>query len=351
MTRMSPDDLSPQQPAATPPAIPPKARGGTALFALILAVLALGATGYAGWQQWQANHRGNAELDTELRLLNDHTARLSNENTRLRQRLDDADLVNRSLREDLLGQGERLRNLEDAVTRLAEKSLSSHDTMLLDEAEGLLRMGEQRYRLFHDALGAAQAYALAGQALAGLDDGAFSSLKQSVEAEREALANSQAASLLAMLNTIDNVRGQVAKLPLKSSELAAMPAQRGVLGRLSQVLSGLISIRHEDGERLPLADGRLTRELLLLDLAQTQSALLANDQMSATTALQRVDQALAEQFDDSIQAVQQARGSLAKLSNQLKPVAPVQLGAALAELRNLRAVRALKKPAPQGGKP
>ena len=61
---------------------------------------------------------------------------------------------------ELLGQGERTRQLEDAVAKLAEKSLSGHDAMLLDETESLLRMGAERYTLFHDAQGAAAAYAL-----------------------------------------------------------------------------------------------------------------------------------------------------------------------------------------------
>ena len=59
------------------------------------------------------------------------------------KRLGDAAAVNRSLREELLGQSERTRNLEDAVAKLAEKSLSGHDAMLLDETESLLRMGSR----------------------------------------------------------------------------------------------------------------------------------------------------------------------------------------------------------------
>jgi uroporphyrin-III C-methyltransferase len=41
-------------------------------------------------------------------------------------------------------------------------------------------------------------------------------------------------------------------------------------------------------------------------------------------------------------AVLQARERIAKLGDQLKPAIPVTLGAALGELRNLRAVHALK---------
>jgi uroporphyrin-3 C-methyltransferase len=54
-----------------------------------------------------------------------------------------------------------------------------------------------------------------------------------------------------------------------------------------------------------------------------------------------VDLSLSAQFDDSAPAVQQARSTLKQLIATQPSGAPVQLGAALTELRNLRAVHAL----------
>ncbi|EIL98942.1 hypothetical protein UUC_16400, partial [Rhodanobacter denitrificans] len=95
---------------------------------------------------------------------------------------------------------------------------------------------------------------------------------------------------------------------------------------------------------------RFARELAALDLAQAQAALLAHDAKGYAAALQRVDAALASQFDGHAPAVQQAREALRQLASQLPANAPVQLGAALGELRNLRAVHALS-PAPGGSAP
>jgi uroporphyrin-3 C-methyltransferase len=360
MMRMSQDDLAPEpSPPAASPAAPSSSpvprtvpatprRGGSVALAVLLALGALGAAGYVGWRQWQQQQGSDAairtatELQTRVDALESTLASLGNERTLLRQRLSDADQVNRSLREELLGQAERLRNLEDAVEKLSEKSLSGHDAMLLDETESLLRMARQRYELFHDAQGAIAAYALADQSLAAVNDGAFSGLRQSINAEREALANSQPQSLAAELASVQQLRGGLAALPLKPLDRPAAAQGDSVWARIRRALGSVISVQRDNGAPLAVADARLTRQLVALDLAQAQAALLGYDNAAAVAALQRVDASLAAQFDPADPAVRQARAGLATLIGGLRPVQPVQLGAALTELRNLRAVHALK---------
>ena len=275
-----------------------------------------------------------SSLETTLSTASDQRSSLS-------KRLDDAAAVNRSLREELLGQAERTRNLEDAVAKLAEKSLSGHDAMLLDETESLLRMASERYTLFHDAQGAAAAYALADQALAAVNDGAFNSLRQSINAEREALAKSQPASQASALQQLTELRGSLATLPLKPLDSAANPQSTDAWSRIRHALASMVSVQRDNGAPLTVADARFARELAALDLAQAQVALLAYDSKDYAAALHRVDSSLSTQFDGAAPAVQQARKTLAELASQLPTNAPVQLGAALTELRNLRAVHAL----------
>ena len=91
-----------------------------------------------------------------------------------------------------------------------------------------------------------------------------------------------------------------------------------------------------------MADGRLARELALLDLAQAQAALLAFDDKGRTDALHRVDSTLEKNFDPNDAHVRQARAQIADmLLETTGNVAPPQLGAALAELSNARSVHAL----------
>jgi len=330
--------------------------GGSLALALLLSLLALAAAGYVAWQQWQlqrgsaADSQGVASLQQRVDTLETRLGGLSDQRASLDQRLDDAAAVNRSLREELLGQAERTRNLEDAVARLAEKSLSGHDAMLLDETDSLLRMGAERYALFHDAQAAAAAYALADQTLAAVNDGAFSGVRQSVQAEREALLKSQPANQASALQQLQALRGTMDSLPLKPLDVPAAGQARDAWSRIRHALASVVTVQRDNGAPLAVADARFARELAALDLAQAQAALLAHDSEGYAAALQRVDAGLASQFDDSMPAVQQARDTLKQLESQLPAKAPVQLGAALTELRNLRAVHALA-PAPAASTP
>ena len=323
-------------------------RGGSLALALLLALIALGAAGYVGWRQWiqetgvDVAVLNTADLRARVSSLETTLSGVSGERTSLNQRLNDAAAVNRSLREELLGQAARTRNLEDAVAKLAEKSLSGHDAMLLDETESLLRMAGERYTLFHDGQGAAAAYTLADQTLAAVNDGAFSGVRQNIEAERDALAKSQPASQASALQQLTELRGALTTLPLKPLDNPDTTQTPDTWSRISHALAGVISVQRDNGAPLAVADARFARELAELDLAQAQAALLAYDSKGYAAALQRVDAALSTQFDGSAPVVQQARDTLKQLGAVLPVTAPVQLGAALGELRNLRAVHALK---------
>ena len=324
--------------------------------ALLLSLLALAAAGYVGWQQWQqqrgsaADSQGLASLQQRADTLETSLGGLSDQRASLDQRLDDAAAVNRSLREELLGQAERTRNLEDAVARLSEKSLSGHDAMLLDETDSLLRMGAERYKLFHDAQAAAAAYGLADQTLAAVNDGAFSGVRQNIQAEREALLKSEPVNQTTALSQLQGLRAALVSLPLKPLDSAVVGQGTDVWSRIRRALGSVVNVQRDNGAPLAAADARLAREFSALDLAQAQAALLAHDPNDYAAALQRVDASLASHFDDSAAAVQQARQTLKQLKNQLPAEAPVQLGAALTELRNLRAVHALT-PAPASSVP
>ncbi|WEN15189.1 uroporphyrinogen-III C-methyltransferase [Rhodanobacter sp. AS-Z3] len=343
----------PVRPTRSAPVHPaPRSHGGGTLgLAVLLALIAVGASGYIGWRQWQqqqgtaADSRNMADLQQRVATLETTLTALDQQRSSLNQRLDDAAQVNRSLRDELLGQAERTRHVEDAVAKLAEKSLSGRDGMLLDETESLLRMAGERYTLFHDAQGAAAAYALADQALAAVNDGAFGGLRQSIEAEREALAKSQPLSQNDALQQLLALRGELAALPLKPLDHPATQATDS-WSRVRRALSSVVSVQRDNGAPLAVADARFARELAALDLAQAQAALLAYDSKDYAAALQRVDAALASQFDLATPEVQQVRAKLQQLASQLPTKPTVQLGAALNELRNLRAVHALGSPTP-----
>jgi uroporphyrin-III C-methyltransferase len=350
----NPSGARPDAVSTTRPARPvavvrePRPRGGGSLaLAVLLSLIAVAVAGYVGWRQWQQQQRDASDtqnlatLQQRVATLEASLAGVSSERGSINQRLNDAAQVNRSLREELLGQSERTRNLEDAVAKLAQKSVSGHDTMLLDEAESLLRMGAQRYTLFHDAQGASAAYALADQAVAALNDGAFSGLRQSIAAEQEALVKSQPTSQDQTLQQLTAMRVALDALPLKPLDSADAAQATDAWSRIRHALTSVINVQRDNGAPLAVADARFARELAGLDLAQAQSALLAYDSTAYVAALQRVSAALTAQFDGSAAPVQQMQANLKQLITAAPSGSAVQLGAALTELRNLRAVHAL----------
>lgn len=356
MTTETPStEPTPAQPA--PAAVPPIARksrspdpaprrgSGALAIAVLFSLAALGAAGYTGWTVWTMRQDLGAAngLRGQVDTLQAAVDGLRDDNANLRRRVADADGVNRSAREEMLGVSERTKNLEDAVANLSERSLSGHDAMLLDEAESLLRMAKERFALFGDASGALSAYELADKTLAAVNDSAFSAVRQNLAAEREALHGIAPAARASDLEALADLRAQIPTLPLKGIDAKADAGQdRGFWQRAGDALGSIVKVSHDDGTPLGLADDRIARELAALDVAHAESAVLAYDDIGRSAALKRVDATLAARFDGTAPAVQAARSRIAALlASQAKGNEP-RLGAALAELRNLRSVHALK---------
>lgn len=343
---------NPAPAAPTPPAgarrapdPAPRRGGGGLAFAILLALAAAGAAGYTAWTVWTMRQDLGAAngLKGQVDTLQTAVDGLRDDNANLRRRLSDADGVNRSAREEVLGMAERTKNLEDAVANLSERSLSGHDAMLLDEAESLLRMAKERFALFGDASGALSAYDLADKTLAGVNDSAFAAVRQNLTAEREALEAVQPKARANDLATLADLRAQIPTLPLKNIDSqAGADEDRTFWQRAGNALGSIVRISHDEGTPLGLADDRLARELAALDVAHAEAAVLAYDDRARADALKRVDATLVAHFNAQAPSVQTARQRIATLlASQAKGGEP-KLGAALEELRNLRSVHALK---------
>ncbi len=356
MTTETPlSDSVPAQPA--PAAVPPTARvtrapdpaprrgSGALAIAILFSLAALGAAGYAGWTVWTMRQDIGAAngLRGQVDTLQAAVDGLRDDNANLRRRVGDADGVNRSAREAIQGMSERTKNLEDAVANLSERSLSGHDAMLLDEAESLLRMAKERFALFGDANRALAAYDLADTTLAAVNDAAFSAVRQSLSAEREALNGIAPPARASDLAALADLRAQLPTLPLRNTDTPADATQdRGFWQRAGDALGSIVKVSHDDGTPLGLADDRIARELAALDVANAEAAVLAYDDTGRQAALKRVDAALSARFDAASPAVQAARSRVAALLASPSKGNQPKLGAALTELRSLRSVHALK---------
>jgi uroporphyrin-3 C-methyltransferase len=353
MARMSEDSTE-----NTPPPAPRPPRRRPPGLAILAILVALAALALAAWGVWRL-HRFTqdelavrqhdaatiAALQSQLAAGDEQVRTGDHRIGKLESGLDD-------LRASMQGLDRRIANLETAYTNLSGQQQSAQDTVLLNDAEMLLRTGAQRYELFHDSSGALKAYSQAIEVLAQVQNPAYAPVRASATTERDALAAVAPPSRQAALDTLSTLRGKVPSLPLASTQAAtaataAAPPKPGFWSRVGNAFSGIVKVSRDSGKAVTLADARFARQTLALDLAQAQEALLAFDDATYRAALQRADATLTGQFDGNDGAVKDASAQITNLSAQHGGGPAPKLGGALAQLRSLRASQpAAPVPAP-----
>lgn len=332
-----------EQATATPQRIKPRGRGtGIAAIAIAVAIIALVLAAWSAWQLNRARHAqvsAHQQFSAQLTDLESQLATASKQGQAGTQRISALESELDDVRSGIKGLGLRTTNIETALTTLSGQQQSAHDTVLLDDIEMLLRTGEQRYTLFHDATGALKAYAQAISLLSQVQDPAYAPVRVSATTERDALAAAAPPARQSTLDTLSTLRGEIATLPLATpgSQPAQPAGKPGFWSRLGRSFSGIVRVSRENGDaNAPSADAGFARQALALDLAQAQEALLAFDAGTSRDALKRADKLLATQFDGSDAAVKSARAQVDGLLTQPTAAAAPQLGGALAQLRSLR---------------
>lgn len=346
------DDVSTPEPK-------PKRRRPPGLAALAV-VVAIAALIVAAWSVWRLQRFTHAEqaarkqdaaiianLQSQLAAGDEQAQAGSHRIGNLESRVDD-------LRTTTQGLDRRIANLETAYANLSGQQQSGHDTLLLNDAEMLLRTGQQRYELFHDSAGALKAYSQAVEVLAQVQNPAYAPVRASATTERDALAAAAPPSRQAALDTLSALRNKTSTLPLATTETASPPTRKpGFWSRIGNTFSGIVKVTRDNGKAVPPGDARFARQALALDLAQAQEALLAFDDTTYRNALQRTDATLAAQFDTGDADVKDARAQIADLLSQRGSGPAPRLGGALAQLQSLRAnpPPAASAPASSGAKP
>lgn len=336
------DDAVNDTPAADAPATPrrwPWVLALLILFAIAaLALLAIRAVRDASGEQAGMRAQTRA-LDERLQSLERSLEQVREGQQRLSQRLDSSTATNQVLREEILGMGERAGLLEDAVARLAQSRMSGESVLRLNEAEFLLSMGAERLSLYADVPSAIQALTLAEGALAGLDDPALATLRQTLAQELIQLRELPPDPRPRLRAELAALAGQLAALPASREEAVALVKPED--SRVRQLLGQLVTVRRVDPQASLLGPSQRQAALaaitLQLDLAQ--AALARPDEDAFRAALDRIEHATGGLFDTDADAVTRWFARLAELRQaDLSPQLPA-LGATLRELRGLRAVR------------
>lgn len=257
----------------------------------------------------------------------------------LRRSLDDAARVNRAMREQVLGLTQRVGLLEDGLAGVERGAAPGIDAVRLAEADFLLRLGEERLRLFADVVGAREAFALADAQLSEVSDPRATSVRQTLALERDALAAVAVADLPVILARLDRLADGVANWPLRGREGAVDAAKAanppGWWARLTTALDRYFRVRRIDPNERDGA-GPLLRERIALDLSRARLLLLRAQGAPALAAIESVRSRVAREFDGADASVAQALGVLDEV--RVAPLSPQwpELGESRRELARLR---------------
>jgi uroporphyrin-III C-methyltransferase len=336
---------------------PRKVGARASALTFLLALIALLLAGFAAWQGWQLRRVDVDEESARARSQRTQAQQLADatqvaQSARdalapLERRIENLEGINRSLREELLGLGERAKLTEDALARVADRRLAGAVMMRVNEAEYLLHLGQVRLQLFHDADATATALRLADTELAALDDPIFAGVRQTIAAEIDELAQTPLPDRGALADRLAQVSGLLPKLvargaPQSGTEVATR-ADAGLLDRAAGVLSQYVRIReHDAAEPLLLSplQAEAARAALSVELALAKAAVLDGDAARARAAIARAQQLLQSGFaEDAVR--REARTTLEQVAAAPLDAQPPAIGKALDELRNLRATRSL----------
>ena len=317
-------------PTATPTAPPRRSRAGGLLLLLLFALM-LAAAGWYGWRHWQAQQAHIAAQALQLRQAEQaRIDALRGAQQAQAQRLQQAEATNRVLRDELLGIGQRAALLEDSVSRLADPDRHGAQSLLLDEIELLLGIGQQRLQLGEDIDGARRALALAAPLLAGIDDPAYLNLRQTLAQEQAAMEALGADPRVRANALLDALLAGVQAAPA-----AAAPADARTRW-YERLLAKIVRVQPTAGAGLHQApDREAALAALQVEASLARAAIERRDAASFASALRRIDDGLQRLLAGSPALSRKRRivGELQALP--LRADSPLA-GSTLQQLRTLR---------------
>ena len=363
-----------------PPLAPPPRRGSFLSFlAFIIALTALGGTAWMWWQdttgRGQDEERvlaeiarldsSDSELSLKVRQLRDELEALPTadvgpqvealerrlesdlaEVERLEQSVNEQLAVSRSLQMAGAAMQDRLSAAETALSGFATRDLDAGGELDLAEVDYLLRLANERLKLFYDPVAADATLELADMHLAALDDPIYLSVRQDIAAAMRELAALELPDFFAISNELDSIQESVAKLPFKGQEAPAVspedPASEGWWDKLKGIFSGLVTVRRStelEQQRISLEDKDYVRQRLWLQLEISHLALMRRDQEAFRHSLSRVQDTMNIWFEPSSESFRELSGKIASLEEQEIRVEVPDISKPWSTLRQVRSIR------------
>ncbi|GAB3344995.1 uroporphyrinogen-III C-methyltransferase [Lysobacter tyrosinilyticus] len=316
---------------STPPDDTPAPRRRNAALWLVPLLLVITA-GVIGVRQWRAHEQADADqLNQQVDALSERLNSMRTEQRSHARRLQQADSLNRVLRDELDGITQRAALLENSVEKLADPDRHGAQALRLDETELLLTLGGQRLQIAGDLDGARRAYALAAGVLNGIDDPAYLSLRQTLLQERTALEARGADPRVKAISQLDAF-----------AQTVTAPATRDAMTRdlrapwWKRAFGNLIQVHPTDrAVAVQAADRAAALAGLQLEISLARAAAERRDGDGYREALRRADSWLQRLAPDP-SALSQQRAKLQALAALPLSLSVPTLGSTLQQLRQLR---------------
>jgi uroporphyrin-3 C-methyltransferase len=368
-------------PSELPSAPPPRRGSFLSFLALLIALAALSGTTWMWWQD--ATGRGqeeervlaevarldssDSELSLKIRQVRDELEalpvgevgprvealerRLESDLTeveRLEKTVNEQLAISRSLQMAGAVMQDRLSAAETALSGLATRDLDAGGELDLSEVDYLLRLANERLKLFYDPVAADATLELADMHLAALDDPIYLSVRQDIAAARRELAALELPDFFAISNELDSIQESVAGLPFKGQEAPAVspedPSSEGWWEKLKGVFAGLVTVRRstdQEDQRISLEDKDYVRQRLWLQLEISHLALMRRDQEAFRHSLSRVQETMDAWFEPSSASFRELSGKIASLGEQEIRVEVPDISKPWSTLRQVRSLRSL----------
>lgn len=302
-------------------------------FVALVLLVALLAAAYVGWRRWREHEAADAiDARQQIDALSERLNAIRGEQRSNSRRLQQADSLNRVLRDELDGISQRAALLEDTVDKLADPDRHGAQALRLDEAEMLLVLGGERLHIAGDLDGARRAYALASGVLDGIDDAAYLSLRQTLLQERTALDALGADPRVKAIAQLDAFAQNVTTPTTRDAgeTHAKAPWWERAFGNLFQVQPTDRAIAVQPADRAAALAG------LQLEITLARAAAERRDTPAYRQALGRADTWLQRLAPDSA-ALAEQRAKLRDIAAMPLSLSVPTLGSTLQQLRQLRA--------------
>jgi uroporphyrin-3 C-methyltransferase len=203
---------------------------------------------------------------------------------------------------------------------MSAQELDAGGELDLAEVDYLLRLANERLKLFSDPVAADQALEIADMHLAAMDNPMYLGVRKEIATARGELAVINMPDYVAITSQLDAIQKFTASLQFRGSapvnQESEPVAETGWWEKIKGVFSNLVTIRRstaEENKRISLEDKDYIRQRLWLQLEIAHLSLMRREQGAFRKSLEQVRETLSAWFDSGDSAYQSANSGIDKL--------------------------------------